>query len=369
MFVRAVVRVGSIGILAGAACSSSVISSEGQGHAPPLCERCDDSGAASGPPPTDSGGKGGASPSTSAGDASPSMRTGGAPTATGGVTGRGGTSSESGGAQPGSGGAIVGSSDSGRAGRDGEAPRPAAIIPAVAVDCPVWASDVVQFMGLDGIRIEVGARTGSPVPMLIYWHSTGSTSDEYTKLAAPVATGITNAGGVIVSFQGTTGGDLYSGTSTFGKGDATLVDQLVACAVRDRDVDPSRIYTMGCSAGGFFAVAMGAMRSQYIAAVVSGSGGWVIDVPFANAHTPALMTTHPRPGATQPIDIAYTSGAADDAFTARGGFVIDCQRDARCDPSLATDAWTFLQAHPFGVAPEPWAAGLPAGYSSSCAIQ
>ncbi len=50
-----------------------------------------------------------------------------------------------------------------------------------------------------------------------------------------------------------------------------LVDQLVACAVRDHNVDPRRIYTTGCSAGGLFAAALGAARSRYIAAVAPDS--------------------------------------------------------------------------------------------------
>ena len=62
---------------------------------------------------------------------------------------------------------------------------------------------------------------GPTAPMLVYWHGTGSTSGEYAVMAAPVADGRHASGGVIVSFQGTTGGDLYSGTNIFGAGDLT----------------------------------------------------------------------------------------------------------------------------------------------------
>ena len=57
---------------------------------------------------------------------------------------------------------------------------------------------------------------------------------------------------MIVSFQGTSNmGDCSpSGTFVFCTGDFDIVDQLVACAVKNRNVDPHRIYSMGCSAGG-----------------------------------------------------------------------------------------------------------------------
>ena len=32
------------------------------------------------------------------------------------------------------------------------------------------------------------------------------------------------------------------------------------------------------------------------------------------------------------------------------------------------DVWKFFQAHPYGIAPEPWAASLPSGFSSQCKI-
>jgi poly(3-hydroxybutyrate) depolymerase len=227
-------------------------------------------------------------------------------------------------------------------------------------------------MGLDGIRIVRGTVPGElRAPMLVYWHGSVSTSDEYVQFAAPIASGITEAGGIIVSFQGTTGGDLYSGTSIFGVGDLKLADQLVACAVRDANIDPRRIYTTGCSAGGLFATAMGALRSSYIAAVAPNSGGFVVTPPFDSMHTPALMTVHEPPGTNAGIlDFAQTCATADKAFKARGGFVIDCNTGAgTCGGGpLAGDVWKFFQAHPFAVTPEPWT-GLPLGFSTKCMIQ
>jgi hypothetical protein len=245
------------------------------------------------------------------------------------------------------------------------------VIPAITQPCPAWQDGAVTFMGLPGIRLAVGPKPAGPTaPMLVYWHGTNSPSDEYLRLAAPVADGIIKAGGVIVSFEGTTGGDALSATNIFGKGDLVIVDQLVSCAIRDHNVDPLRIYTTGCSAGGFFATAMAALRSQYVAAAAPNSGGKGVDLMFADNHTPALMTIHPPTGSLDLVDLEKTSHDADKMFKARGGFAIDCHLESGvCNNALAGDVWTFFLAHPFGAPPDPWAGGLPGGFSDKCQIQ
>ncbi|HET8937424.1 MAG TPA: hypothetical protein VFN67_28470 [Polyangiales bacterium] len=108
-------------------------------------------------------------------------------------------------------------------------------------------------------------------------------------------------GGVLVSFQGSSGGDLLSGTSVFGAGDFKITDQMVACAVKNQNVDPKRIFTTGCSAGGLFAGAMGAARSNYIAAAAPNSGGYTTPgiTQFQGKVAPALMTVHGAPGSDE----------------------------------------------------------------------
>jgi hypothetical protein len=141
-----------------------------------------------------------------------SFDAGGFTKGSGGSFGAGGFRQGSGGAPfpSGKGGAAVGSG--GSAGTSGDAGHVIPgdvlepVIPPVTGDCPKFLDGTISFMGLDGIRIAAGTpQSEVTAPMLFYWHGTGSTSDEYMNMAAPLAAGVIQAGGVIVSFNGTTG--------------------------------------------------------------------------------------------------------------------------------------------------------------------
>jgi hypothetical protein len=245
------------------------------------------------------------------------------------------------------------------------------VIPAVSGECPNFGAGTITFMGLGGIAVAAGSKPSGPTaPMVFYWHGTGGFSGEYLGQAGAVASGVAAEGGVLISFQGTVGGDLLSGTFIFGAGDFELADQLVACAVQDHNVDPRRIYATGCSAGGLFSGAMAAARSNYMAAVAPNSGGWTIPVAFQNDYTPALMTVHGAAGVdVVVVDFSVTSATADSAFKQRGGFVINCDHGGfHCGGgSFAGNMWEFFKAHPYGVDPHPWTS-LPSGFSSDCKI-
>jgi hypothetical protein len=245
------------------------------------------------------------------------------------------------------------------------------VIPMLTAECPAFRNGTISFMGLGGIEIVAGSKPASPTaPMLFYWHGTGSFSGEYAAMAGAVQQGIVSEGGVLVSFQDTTGGDLLSGTAIFGAGDFKLADQLLACAVKNQNIDPRRIFATGCSAGGLFSGAMAAQRSSYMAAAATNSGGWTTPLQFENKHIPALMTIHGAPGVDVVIiDFSQSSATADMAFKKAGGFVINCNHGGgHCGGGgLAGDIWKFFKAHPFGVTPEPWTM-LPAGFSPQCMI-
>jgi predicted esterase len=250
------------------------------------------------------------------------------------------------------------------------------VIPPATAQCNAsggfrLTTGTITVGGLGGIRVEAGTKPSGPTaPLVFYWHGTGSTSSEYNSMARQVRDGVVQEGGILVSFQGTTGGDRLSGTSIFGAGDFNIADQIVGCAVKEYNVDPRRIFATGCSAGGLFSAAMAARRSNYIAAAAPNSGGWTSPVSWQSDYTPALMTIHGAAGRDVVIvDFSNTSRTADDAFKRRGGFVINCNHmGGHCGgAALAPSIWTFFKAHPYGVTPEPWSS-LPAGFHSSCQI-
>jgi predicted esterase len=245
-------------------------------------------------------------------------------------------------------------------------------IPAIKGTCPSLESGATQ--GVTG-QVESGPMPASrTAPMLLYWHGTGSSAGEYAFMDAAVAQGITGAGGIIVSFDGSTGtGDCSpSGTAIFCTGDFDIMDQYVACGVMNRNVDPHKIYTAGCSAGGLMATAMALQRSEYIAAAQPNSGGVTFGGMFSSMHSPPLMAVHGSPGVdVVGIDFSQSSATAEMLWKQHGGFSMDCDTGGgHCGGSgLAGDAWTFFQAHPYGVSPEPYATALPPGFTSQCKIQ
>jgi predicted esterase len=244
-------------------------------------------------------------------------------------------------------------------------------IPAITGDCPDFKSGTMTIGGLANITVEVGSQK-SGGPLLFYWHGTGSFAGEYKGLLpAAVQKDILSSGGIIISPQDTTNkGADCSGTQIFKQGDFEVMDLIAACAVKNNGIDPRKIYTTGCSAGGLQAGCMGMMRSSYIAAVAPNSGGEVFNQKQQDEHTPALMTMHGGASDMVFVQFSQTSKTADTQYKQSGGFVMNCNHGGgHCGApaELQSAAWEFMKAHPFGVAPEPYST-VPTNFPSYCTI-
>jgi dienelactone hydrolase len=255
---------------------------------------------------------------------------------------------------------------------DPDQPRAEPTLPPLPAACPTIASGTVRVLGQD-VQLFVGAkRPGIRGPMMFYWHGTGSTAAEASFGLADAMDEILAEGGVVASFTTTTGSGRNTGNGVWFTGDFAMADILLACAIAQQDVDPRRVYTAGCSAGGLQAGAMAYDRSGYLAGAMPNSGGIIrAFTPQDPAHTPAVIAAHGGPRDTVVVTFAETSERLTRDIADRGGFAVRCDHGGgHCGAptSLKNAQWTFLEAHPFGTAPSPFAGGLPADFPSTCAI-
>jgi hypothetical protein len=251
----------------------------------------------------------------------------------------------------------------------GKAPR----IPAKPMSCPEIKTGTVTVNG-QRVQLWVGAKKpGKQGPILFYWHGTGSTPTEATRFLGEGFKEIQEEGGVIASFTTSTGKGQNTGNNVWYTGDFEMTDALLACAIEQQDVDPYRVYTAGCSAGGLHASAMVYSRSSYLAAAMPNSGGNVVRVAAEDAsHVPPVMATHGAPGRdVVVVDFSETTARQAKDLTSKEGFMVVCNHGGgHCGAPVEVQnaQWKFLKAHPFGVDPLPYAGGLPADFPSSCKI-
>lgn len=252
------------------------------------------------------------------------------------------------------------------------------IIPDPAGQCPNFVSGTQNILGLN-TTILAGAPGATPGPLLFNWHGTGGNGQQAMgQLPQSVRDDIVAQGGIIIApwddGQVREGQDVTVVLGVwYDVADLGYADNIVGCAVQNHNIDPKRIYVTGCSAGGLMAGAMAALRSNYIAAAAPNSGG-NLGMPALQDPTrvPAAMAMHGGTGDNVIVNFGDTSHTFEQVMTAAGSsMVIDCDHGrGHCGApgDLYQSAWEFMKAHPFGVAPSPYAGGLPASFPSYCQI-
>jgi len=246
-------------------------------------------------------------------------------------------------------------------------------IPMPTGECPQIKSGMITVLGQQ-VRLWVGTKQeGKKGPIVFYWHGTGSTAAEASGGLGPGNSEVMAEGGVIASFTTTTKMGQNTGNNVWYTGDFAMSDQILACAIQQQNVDPRRVYTAGCSAGGLQASAMLYSRSSYLAGAMPNSGGSVIPFQYEDpSHIPALITTHGAMGRdVVGIDFSTSSATQTKAVAAKGGVVVNCDHGGgHCGSPAAVKAaqWQFLKDNPFGVTPRPYESGLPASFPSVCKL-
>ncbi|MFT5354815.1 MAG: putative esterase [Polyangiales bacterium] len=239
--------------------------------------------------------------------------------------------------------------------------------------CPDFMTNGARVGGLS-VNFVAGAPTDIPGPLLIAWHGTGGSGRQIIQgIPQSIRDSIVAQGGLFLAPSddgntregATTNGVWYEGS------DLRMADQLIACAVRDHNIDPARIHVTGCSAGGLMAGAMTASRSSYVASSLLESGGLLGDRLLENPnYAPAVITNHGGDRDVVVIPFAFTSGVLNDLIVENGGFAVECNHGighCRSPAALLERGWDFLEAHPYGTS-RPYAEGLPESFPDYCAI-
>lgn len=249
-----------------------------------------------------------------------------------------------------------------------------AVLPTARDECPTLETGEVTLRGIP-VELWVGEpKPNQSAPLIVYWHGTGSSAQEAPLMLGDTLNDVLSQGGIVAAPKATTGVGTNLSTGTWYTGDFEIIDELVACAKAQRDLDTRRIFTTGCSSGGIQAGGLAYQRSNYIAAAALNSGGLVVPLELQDpARVPAVMTIHGTSGQDVVIvNFADTSHAYADDLVSKGGFAVDCnQGGGHCQlPNAAKRAaWDFLNAHPYGIDPEPYAGGLPDSFPSYCQIR
>jgi predicted esterase len=246
--------------------------------------------------------------------------------------------------------------------------------------CPTFRTGA-NTITLDGksmtFQMNVGQRVaGTGGPIIFYWHGTGMPASEVqTGFGDAQIAEVVRLGGLVASADAGSG---VASTIEYGvwfRGDFAYVDQVVACAIQQLNIDTRHIHTLGYSAGGLAATAMAHDRNNYVGSFASYSGGNLYpNAPQDSNYLPPAMMMHgPQGKDTFIIDFYDMSHGLEDEYKQHGFFALDCEDT---DPHLsfgmrlgqAPFTWQFFQAHPYKINPYPWQGGTPEGFDPYCKV-
>jgi hypothetical protein len=300
----------------------------------------------------------------------------------GALGGSGGTAAGIGGLFGGTGGGNIGGLIGGLAGGgtggtpsepiDPSAKQPAASkLPAVSGACPTFRNGAMEMVAGLQVKFWAGAGGGQKGALVFYFHGTGGSADEAEALFG-VGTGglsgvigdITGSGGIVASLDTTTGGGNPLEYGVWATDDFKAVDQIVACAIQANRIDPGRIHALGFSAGGLATGGLYYLRSNYLASVVTYSGGtspWpgndVRQDP--NNKLPAMLF---HGGPSDWVILSFQDQSTQMATEMKGKGATAYLCDHGGGHSIPSDgpaaAWAFFKAHPYNTTPASFS-GMP----------
>jgi predicted esterase len=210
-------------------------------------------------------------------------------------------------------------------------------------------------------------------PLILYFHATGGQPSEVQRGFGDTAIQqVTAAGGVVASFTTTAcAGCATTDDLVWWAEDDYVQDDVVACAVQQAKIDTHRIHALGWSAGALHSTHVALARSNYIASIISYSGGsYILPPPIQdpNNHVASIMSYGAQGVDSVILDFHLTSVDWYNTYQPKGYYTMMCDHEmGHMIPSdLAPKAYEFFIAHPFEVSPEPYASSVPSGYPAYC---
>ncbi|MEZ4295977.1 MAG: hypothetical protein R3B70_13460 [Polyangiaceae bacterium] len=251
-------------------------------------------------------------------------------------------------------------------------------LPAVTGACPDFTEGTIT-VSPDGksrdLRLWISDAAASlDGPIVFFWHGVGgSPNDALYALGTPVIDEIKALGGMVIApVHDPDAGTFpwYLTTGGTNDSDIRVMDEALACAIQKVGVDLRHIHSTGFSAGAMNTTQVGWWRSGYIASVVTFSGAQIGTPPDQDPENkfPA-MVVHGG-AATSSSSSSAPEREVRPSLKDEGHFAFICDhgKGHTVPTDIRQPAWQFLQDHPFGQQPEPYAEALPAGFPSYCSL-
>ena len=219
---------------------------------------------------------------------------------------------------------------------------------------------------------------GSPegAPVLFIWHGLGDSAGNMGRAFG--ASGLASQYGAIVVVPHSSGRFQQSEWSYFGgdpETDGRFFNEMLGCLDAAYDVDMSRIYTTGFSAGALWSTWLLMNRSEYLAAVLLFSGGAGGVNPYGTpSHDTPVLAFYGGQSDTFGggfINFAAMTNELTTNLVADGHFVVLCNHNGGHRIPLDPRAYAlpFLFEHTFTESLSPYRDGLGPEWPSYCDVQ
>jgi predicted esterase len=154
--------------------------------------------------------------------------------------------------------------------------------------------------------------------------------------------------------------------------DLLVMDEVLACAEETLGVNSRRIHATGLSAGGLMTSNLIYRRNGYLASLAPFSGG-IMGRPTEQdpeRHAPVMYSWGGETDMAVGQDFNVYAMDAIDRLETNGNWFMLCNHGGghAVNPELPAPMWQFFKDHPYGVDPEPYAAGPSDAFPDYCTL-